>query len=106
MKLSEKVRGLVHKGAADAKDLGSMGVLKLEIMHLQSQSEKLIAKLGNEVYRSLMEKNHASVSRNTPSIRDVLKKVEGLRARNDIKEKEYSSINRKRKAALAGVEKA
>jgi hypothetical protein len=106
MTFSEKMRGIVHKGVADAKDLGSMGVLKLEIMQLQSQSEKLIAKLGNEVYEALVDRNQASVSRETPSIRDILNKIEGLRARNDLKEKEYRSVNRKRKAALTTVDHA
>jgi hypothetical protein len=106
MTFSEKLRGFIHKGKADAKDLGSMGVLKLEIMQLQSQSNKLIAKLGNEVYKSLVDGNHATVSRETPSIRDILKTIEGIRTRSDLKEKEYHSVNEKRKAALAVAEKA
>jgi hypothetical protein len=104
MTFSEKIRGIVHRGAANANDLGSMGVLKLEIMQLQSQSEKLIAELGNEVYESLVDRNQASVSRETPSIRDVLNKIEGLRAQNVLKEKEYRSVNKKRKADLTAVE--
>ena len=36
MRFSEKLRGVIHKGQADSKDLGSMGVLKLEIMQPQS----------------------------------------------------------------------
>ena len=52
-----------------------------------------------------MEKHHATVSRETPLIRDILKKIEALRTRNDLKEKAYHVINGKRKAALAAVEK-
>jgi len=98
-----KIRNLINKGAADAKDLGSMGILKIEIMQLQSQSDKLVAKLGTEVYKSLVEKKHASVTRDTPTIREVLKKIEGLKEQNALKEKEYRSVNGKRKAALAAV---
>jgi hypothetical protein len=55
-----------------------MGVLRLEIVQLQAHAEKHIAKLGNVVYMTLVDKNHATVSRDTPSLRDVLKEIEGL----------------------------
>jgi hypothetical protein len=99
-------RDLTHKAGEKAKDLGAMGVLKLEIMHLQAHAEKLIAKLGNEVYRTLVDKNHATVSRDTPSIRDILKEIEALRAQNDLKEKEYHSIGGKEEISLEAVEKS
>ena len=100
MTFSEKMRGIIQKGAASAKDLGSMGVMKVEIMKLQSDAEKLMAKLGNEVFKLLVEKNHATVSRDTPMIRDILGKIEGIHAQNTLREKEYHSLNGKRKAAL------
>jgi hypothetical protein len=100
MTFSERMRGIIHRGAADAKDLGSMGLMKLELMKLQSEAEKLMAKLGNEVFASLVESNHATVSRDSPSISEILKKIESVRAQRDLKEKEYQSLNGKRKAAL------
>ena len=106
MTFAEKMQGIINKGVAasrdlanraseKAKDLGAMGVLKLEILQLQSHAEKLIAKLGNEVYATLVDAKHTTVSRDTPSIRDTLKEIEDLRLRIEQKEKEYHSIGGK-----------
>ncbi len=89
MKFSEKMQEMINKGVAatrdlagkaseKAKDLGAMGVIKLEIMQLQSHAEKLIAKLGTEVYRTLVDENQQTVSRDAPSIRDMLREIEEL----------------------------
>jgi two-component SAPR family response regulator len=88
-------KDLASKAGEKAKDLGAMGMVKLEIMQLESHAEKVIARLGNEVYRALVEKNGNSVSRDTPLISDMLKEIEGLRARIELKEKEYHSIGGK-----------
>jgi hypothetical protein len=106
MTFAEKMQDIINKGVAasrdlankageKAKDLGAMGVVKLEIVQLQSHAEKLIARLGNEVYMMLVDRNHATVSRDTPSIRDNLKEIEALRTRIELKEKEYHSIGGK-----------
>ena len=106
MTFAERMQGIINKGVAatkdlaskageKAKDLGAMGVVKLEIMQLESHAEKVIARLGNEVYRALVEKNGTSVSRDTPLVSDMLKEIEGLRAKIDLKEKEYHSIGGK-----------
>jgi hypothetical protein len=106
MTFAEKMQGIIDKGVAASKDLasragekakelGAMGVLRLEIVQLQSHAEKLIAKLGNEVYMTLVDKNHATVSRETHSIREILKEIEGLRGRIELKEKEYHAIGGK-----------
>jgi len=72
-----------------------MGMVKMEIMQLESHAEKVIARLGNEVYRALVEKKGASVSKDTSLISDMLKEIEGLRTRIEAKEKEYHSIGGK-----------
>ena len=106
MTFAEKMQGIINKGMAatrdlaskageKAKDLGAMGVVKVEIMQLESHAEKIIARLGNEVYRALVEKKGESVSRDTPLISDMLKEIEGLRTRIEAKEKEYHSIGGK-----------
>ena len=106
MTFAEKMQGIINKGMAatrdlagkageKAKDLGAMGIVKLEIMQLESQAERVIARLGNEVYRALVEKNGASVSKDSPLISDMLKEIEGLRARIEAKEAEYKSIGGK-----------
>jgi hypothetical protein len=116
MTFAEKMGEIINKGVAaskdlaskagdKAKDLGAMGVLKLEIMELESHAEKLIARLGNEVYMMLVEKNHATVSRDTLSIRKVLKDIEGLRTRIEAKEKEFRSFSGKKASKVPGVVK-
>lgn len=110
MTFAERMRGIINKGVVvssdlatkargKAKDLGAMGALKLEIVQLQSQAGKLIAKLGSEVYVMLVDKNHATVSRETASIKGFLKEIERVRMRIEQKEKEYHSISGKKKTS-------
>ena len=106
MTFAEKMHAIIDKGVAasrdlanrageKAKDLGAMGVMKLEIHQLESQAEKLIARLGAEVYMTLVDRNQAAVSRDSPLVQGMLKEIEGLRGRIEVKEKEYRSIGGK-----------
>ena len=85
-------RDLAKKASEKAKELGAKGVLKLEIAQLESQAEKLVAKLGAEVYTSLVERGDANVSRDNPAVAGALKEIEGLRAAIENKEKEFAEI--------------
>jgi hypothetical protein len=105
MAFAEKMQGIINRGVAEAKDLGSKGVLKLEIMQLQARTERLLTRLGSEVYMALVDGNQATVSRDGPSIRDILKEIAGLHAENDLKEKEYHSIGGKKETAVQPAEK-
>jgi hypothetical protein len=67
-----------------------MDVMKLEMVQLESHTEKLISKLGSEVYAMLMDK-HASVSGATPALRGILKGIEGLLVQNELKKKKFLS---------------
>ena len=73
-------RDFAKKAGEKAKELGEKGVLKLEIAQLESRAEKLVAKLGAEVYASMVDRNVATVSRDTAAISSILKEIEGLRA--------------------------
>jgi hypothetical protein len=106
MAFAERIQSIFSRGVAEAKDLSAKGVLKLEIMRLQAHREELVARLGNEVYVALVDGNHAAVSRDSPPIRDILKEIEGLRAENDRKEKEYHSIGGTKKTAVTPAEKS
>jgi hypothetical protein len=88
-------RDLANKAGHKAKDLASKGVKKIEIMQLESQAAGLIAKLGSDVFTTLSIGDKAMVSRETPSINDLVVKIEGLRAEIELKEKEYSAIGGK-----------
>ena len=106
MTFSEKMQGIINKGAAASKDLafkarektrelGAKGVLKIEIFQLQAHAEMLIAKLGNEVYASLIDRNQSTISRDTPAIRGIINEIEGLRTTIEQKEKDYRAIGGK-----------
>ena len=70
MSFSERMKDMIDKGldasrdfakkaGEKAKELGEKGVLKLEIAQLESRAEKLIAKLGAEVYASMVDRGAA-----------------------------------------------
>jgi enoyl-[acyl-carrier-protein] reductase (NADH) len=103
MTFAEKMKDIVDKGVAasrdlakkageKAKELGAKGVLKLEIAQLESHAEKLVAKLGAEVYASMVDRNVQSVSRDTAAISSILKEIEGLRTSIEQKEKEFAAL--------------
>jgi hypothetical protein len=103
MTFAEKMKDMIDKGVAASRDLakkagekarelGAKGVLKLEIAQLESHAEKLVAKLGAEVYAALAEKNAATVGRADPAISSILKEIEGLRSSIEKKEKEFAAI--------------
>jgi len=85
-------RDFAKKAGEKAKELGEKGLLKIDIAQLESQAEKLIAKLGAEVYASMVDRNVETVSRDTAAISSILKEIEGLRATIEKKEKEYAAI--------------
>jgi hypothetical protein len=103
MSFSERMRDMIDKGLVasrdlakkageKAKELGEKGVLKLDIAQLESRAEKLIAKLGAEVYASMVDRNVQTVSRDTEAISSILKQIEELRGTIEVKEKEYAAI--------------
>ena len=103
MSFSERMKELIDRGLVasrdfakkageKAKELGEKGLLKIDIAQLESHAEKLIAKLGAEVYASMVDRNVETVSRDTAAISSILKEIEGLRASIEKKEKEYAAI--------------
>ncbi len=103
MTFAERMKDMIDKGVAasrelgkkasdKAKELGAKGVLKLEIAQLESQAEKLVARLGAEVYANLVDRNAQAVGRDLPAVSGILKEIEALRARIEQKEKDYTAI--------------
>jgi hypothetical protein len=92
-------RGLANKAGRKVTDLGNMGVLKIEGVELKSQLESLMARLGTEVYESLVEKKHATVSADTRSVRSTLNDIGALRSSIAKKEREFRSIGANAKTA-------
>ena len=78
---------LFDKAKEKAKDLGEKGVLKFEITQLDSQIEKLFAKLGTAAYRRLVEEGHNTLSQNTPDVKELLERIKEIQDRIEEKEK-------------------
>ncbi len=106
MTFSERMQEMIEKGLAASKDLaqkagskarelGAKGTLKVEMLQLQSQAEKLIAKLGHEVYVTLVDKGQATISKDSPAVRDALTKIEALRDTIEARQKEFDAIGGK-----------
>ncbi len=97
MALSDQIKQFVEQGMAASKDIlgkmgdkaqqwGELGVLKMEILQLRSQSQKLTARLGAEVYETLVEKNQHTVSKDSPAVRDTIARLQELESAIDEKE--------------------
>jgi len=97
MTFSERMKDLVDQGIKASKDIvrqagdkaqqwGEMGVLKLEIVQLRAQSEKLTARLGAEVYEVLVEKGQKTVGKDSPAVRETIDRIEELQQLIDTKE--------------------
>lgn len=106
MTFSEKIKNIVNTGLDTSKDIlskagekaqqwGEMGVLKVEIVQLRGQAEKMTARLGAEVYEILVEKGQKTVSRETPAVRDILDKISELEKNVEEKETQFRKLGGK-----------
>jgi len=68
-------KDFMSKAGAKAQDLGEKGVLKLEVMQLQNQAQKLITRLGTEVYSAFSEHDAKTVSAEDPVINGILQEL-------------------------------
>ena len=102
MTFGEKMRDLVEQGmtvskdivskaGAKAQDLGEKGVLKFEVMQLEGQAQKLLARLGTEVYSLLADDGSDSVSREEPVIKGLLAEIASVRDSIEKRESELKN---------------
>ncbi|MDR1949813.1 MAG: hypothetical protein LBQ38_10515 [Spirochaetaceae bacterium] len=70
---------LMNKAGAKAQDLGERGVLLLEIKQFEGQAQKLIGRLGSEVYRAFVEREVKTVSIDTPAVKAILAELALIR---------------------------
>ena len=82
----ESSRDVLGKAKDRAQDLGERGVLRLEILQLENQAEKLVGKLGARTYEVLVNEGVEQVDRDTTGISDLIREIDELHER--IKEKE------------------
>jgi len=74
------------KAGAKAQDLGERGILMIEIKQLEAKAQKLLGRLGNEIYLAFTEQNQESIERNSPGIAPILAELSSLRDLLDHKE--------------------
>lgn len=91
-------RKLVGKAAKKLENLGDRVTLSLESQRMNAIAGKLFAKLGGEVYTKLANDEHASVSRDDPSIKSTFASISKLRTRIAEKERQYKAVGATAKA--------
>jgi len=98
-------RDLLGKAGDKAKDLGERGVVRFEIMQLESQIEKLTAKLGTRVFEVLSKEGQNTVSKGTAGVKELITEMEELAKRLSEKEAELHKMNSSGEKPGASAEK-
>jgi len=80
------------KAGAKAQDLGERGLIMWDIKQLENQAQKLLTRLGNEVYIAFAEKDQASIDRESAEYRTILDEL--AITRDQIEKKEFELKNR------------
>jgi hypothetical protein len=85
-------RGFFNKAQDRARDLSERGVLRFEIMQLESRVEKLTAKLGARAYEVLSKEKQNTISKNTPGVKDLISEIEDIEKRVHEKEADLAAL--------------
>ncbi|MDP3176695.1 MAG: hypothetical protein Q8M76_02245 [Spirochaetaceae bacterium] len=104
MSFSDKMRDLMNKGldasrvlvskaGAQAQVWGEMGALRVEIIQLRKQAEKLVAQLGAEVYAAFGERHEQSLP--SASVAGMVGAIADIEKRIDEKEAAYRKLGGK-----------
>ena len=80
------------KAGAKAQDLGERGMLMLEIRQMESQAQKLLARLGTEAYFAFTERDQPVIDREMVEFRTLLNELAMIK--EAIEKKEYDLKNR------------
>ena len=86
-------KDLAVKAGAKAQDLGERGVMMLEVKQLEGQAQKLIGRLGAEVYQAFTEKGKKTLTAESAPIKAILTKISTIL--ESIEEKEAELKKRK-----------
>jgi hypothetical protein len=78
------------KAGAKAQDLGERGVLILEIKQLEGQAQKLVNRLGAEVYRIFVEQGGKTASADDPVIKSLLDELASVKEAVEKREQELN----------------
>jgi capsule polysaccharide export protein KpsE/RkpR len=85
-------KDFLSKAGAKAQDLGERGVLMLEIKQLEGQAQKLLGRLGNEVYTAFTERKETSFRADSPDLDPLLAELD--RIKKEIEKREQELKNR------------
>ncbi|MCL2209202.1 MAG: hypothetical protein FWC19_02945 [Treponema sp.] len=85
-------KDLAAKAGAKAQDLSERGILMWDIKQLEGQAQKLLTRLGNEVYILFADKNQEVISRETTEIRTLYDELAAIK--DQIEKKENDLKNR------------
>ncbi len=69
---------LYLKARDKASEWGEKGMTKMEIRQLEGRAEKLMTKLGREVYEHLVAEDQKTVSKGTEGVRDILQELQRI----------------------------
>ena len=83
------------KAGAKAQDLGERGVLMFEIRQLEGQAQKLVGRLGAEVYHIFMEQGEQTLSTETATVKALLSEIASTRESIERKESELQMRKKK-----------
>jgi len=83
---------LFGKAKEKAKDLSEIGVLKFEIRQLESQAEKLIAKLGSRTYEALVVEGQDAINGDTSGVKEILTAIANVKQEIEAKEQKVKDV--------------
>ncbi|MDR2630957.1 MAG: hypothetical protein LBC60_08555 [Spirochaetaceae bacterium] len=86
-------KDILQKAGTKAQDLGETTILKLEIKQLEGQAQRLIGRLGTEVYSALVEHESPGITSDTPAIKAILAEI--ALVKESIEKREQDLQNRK-----------
>jgi hypothetical protein len=81
-------KDFLQKAGAKAQDLGETTVLKMEVKQLEGQAQKLIGRLGTEVYSALVEHESSGITADTPAIKAILAEIAAVKDAIEKRERE------------------
>jgi uncharacterized protein YPO0396 len=102
MTFSERMKNLLDQGwtmskefavkaGAKAQDLGERGLLMWDIKQLENQAQKLLTRLGSEVYIAFTDLDQASIDRDTAEFKAILEELTNIKDQIEKKENELKT---------------
>ena len=88
----------LDKARGTANELGERGVLRVEIMQLESRAEKLTARLGAATYDLLVKQGQSRVSADSKDLKEVIDEITSIEGRIKEKETALAALKHKEEA--------